>query len=242
MKTGNSYLVILPTFNEADNIQRIVPLILEQDSRISVLIVDDDSPDRTGELADILATKYRRVHVLHRSGKLGLGSAYIEAFRWGIKREYTHFIEMDADFSHRPEDLTAFIDKSSTFEVVLGSRYLDGRVTVINWPMSRLLISYFGSWYARLITGLPVRDATGGFNCWQRNVLSQLDFETIESNGYIFQIELKLRAWKRRSSMIEIPIIFEERGAGESKMSKSIVIEAVWKVWKLRFLSIVNKL
>ncbi len=242
MKTGNRYLVILPTFNEAANIQRIVPLILQQDDRIDVLIVDDNSPDLTGELADILATQYPRVHVVHRAGKLGLGSAYIEAFRWGMKKDYTHFIEMDADFSHRPKDLTDFIDKSMTFDVVLGSRYLNGRVTVINWPMSRLLISYFGSWYARVITGLPVRDATGGFNCWQKNVLSQLNFENIESNGYIFQIELKLRAWEKGSSMIEIPIIFEERGAGESKMSKSIVIEAVWKVWKLRFLSIVNKL
>ncbi len=241
MTNTHNYLVILPTFNEAANIERIVPQILNQDRRIDVLIVDDDSPDGTGKLADNLAADNSNVFVLHRKGKLGLGSAYLEGFGWGLKREYTHFIEMDADFSHKPKDLIEFLNKSADYQMVLGSRYLNGRVTVINWPMSRLLISFFGSWYARLVTGLPVRDATGGFNCWQRSILSQLDFTNIESNGYIFQIELKLRAWKGGATMIEIPIVFEERGAGESKMSKSIVIEAVWKVWKLRLLSMFGR-
>ena len=236
------FLVVIPTFNEADNLPRIVPLVLNQDPRIDVLVVDDDSPDGTGDLADDLADELDRVHVLHRSGKQGLGRAYLEAFRWGLDRDYALFFEMDADFSHEPDALPEFIEKAKEFDVVLGSRYVDGRVTVINWPMSRLLISYFGSRYARIVTGLPVRDATGGFNCWRREVLEALDFDRIESNGYTFQIELKLRAWRRGFSMIEIPIIFAERDSGESKMSQKIVREAIWKVWKLRFLDLFGRL
>jgi len=236
------FLVIVPTYDEADNLPRIVPRILEQDPRIDVLVVDDDSPDGTGGLADGLSRESDRVHVIHRSGKQGLGGAYIEAFRWGLERDYTLFFEMDADFSHRPDDLPLFIEKARDFDIVLGSRYVGGRVTVINWPMSRLLISYFGSWYARFVTRLPVRDATGGFNCWRREVLESLDFERIESNGYTFQIELKLRAWRKGFMFTEIPIVFEERESGESKMSKKIVREAIWKVWKLRFLDLTGRL
>ena len=235
-------LVIIPTFNEADNIPRIVPLVLNQDPRIEVLVVDDNSPDGTGDLADDLADELDRVHVLHRSGKQGLGRAYLEGFEWGLERGYALLIEMDADFSHDPDALPEFIAKAGDFEVVLGSRYVGGRVTVINWPMNRLLISYFGSRYARFVTGLPVRDATGGFNCWRREVLEALDFDRIESNGYTFQIELKLRAWRRGFSLTEIPIIFAERDSGESKMSKKIVLEAVWKVWKLRLLHLFGRL
>ena len=236
------YLVVIPTFNEADNLLRIVPLVLNQHPRIEVLVVDDNSPDGTGDLADDLAEELDRVHVLHRSGKQGLGRAYLEGFQWGLERGFALIIEMDADFSHDPDALPEFIEKASEFDVVLGSRYVGGRVTVINWPMSRLLISYFGSRYARVVTGLPVRDATGGFNCWRREVLEALDFDRIESNGYTFQIELKLRAWRRGFSLPEIPIIFAERDSGESKMSKKIVIEAVWKVWKLRLLQIFGRL
>ena len=236
------YLVVIPTFNEADNLLRIVPLVLNQHPRIEVLVVDDNSPDGTGDLADDLAEELDRVHVLHRSGKQGLGRAYLEGFQWGLERGFALIIEMDADFSHDPDALPEFIEKASEFDVVLGSRYVGGRVTVINWPMSRLLISYFGSQYARVVTGLPVRDATGGFNCWRREVLEALDFDRIESNGYTFQIELKLRAWRRGFSLTEIPIIFAERDSGESKMSKKIVIEAVWKVWKLRLLQIFGRL
>ena len=236
------FVVIVPTYNEADNLPRIVPCILEQDPRIDVLVVDDHSPDGTGDLADALSHEFDRVNVIHRSGKQGLGKAYIEGFLWGLERDYALFFEMDADFSHRPSALPRFIDKARDFEVVLGSRYLGGRVTVINWPMSRLLISYFGSWYARFVTRLPVRDATGGFNCWRREVLEALDFEQIESNGYTFQIELKLRAWRKGFTLAEIPIVFEERESGESKMSKKIVREAIWKVWKLRFLDLFGRL
>jgi dolichol-phosphate mannosyltransferase len=236
------FLVILPTYNEADNLPRIVPSILEQDPRIDVLVVDDDSPDGTGALADDLSQASDRVNVIHRSEKQGLGAAYIEGFRWGLERNYDLLFEMDADFSHRPDALPLFIEKARDFDIVLGSRYLDGRVTVINWPMSRLLISFFGSWYARFVTRLPVRDATGGFNCWRREVMESLDFSRIESNGYTFQIELKLRAWRKGFSLTEIPIIFEERESGESKMSKRIVREAIWKVWKLRFLDLIGRL
>jgi len=236
------FLVILPTYDEADNLPRIVPSILEQDPRIDVLVVDDDSPDGTGALADELSQGSDRVNVIHRPGKQGLGGAYIEGFRWGLERNYALLFEMDADFSHRPDALPLFIEKARDFDIVLGSRYLDGRVTVINWPMSRLLISFFGSWYARFVTRLPVRDATGGFNCWRREVMESLDFSRIESNGYTFQIELKLRAWRKGFSLIEIPIIFEERESGESKMSKRIVREAIWKVWKLRFLDLIGRL
>ena len=236
------FLVILPTYNEADNLPRIVPSILEQDPRIDVLVVDDDSPDGTGALADDLSQASDRVNVIHRSEKQGLGGAYIEGFRWGLERNYDLLFEMDADFSHRPDALPLFIEKARDFDIVLGSRYLDGRVTVINWPMSRLLISFFGSWYARFVTRLPVRDATGGFNCWRREVMESLDFSRIESNGYTFQIELKLRAWRKGFSLTEIPIIFEERESGESKMSKRIVREAIWNVWKLRFLDLIGRL
>ena len=236
------FLVILPTYNEADNLSRIVPSILEQDPRIDVLVVDDDSPDGTGALADELSQGSDRVNVIHRSGKHGLGGAYIEGFRWGLERNYDLLFEMDADFSHRPDALPLFIEKARDFDIVLGSRYVGGRVTVINWPMSRLLISFFGSWYARFVTRLPVRDATGGFNCWRREVMESLDFSQIESNGYTFQIELKLRAWRKGFSLTEIPIIFEERESGESKMSRKIVREAIWKVWKLRFLDLIGRL
>ena len=236
------FVVIVPTYNEADNLPRLVPNILAQDPRIDILVVDDNSPDGTGDLADGLSHESDRVNVIHRTGKQGLGRAYLDGFRWGMDRDYALFFEMDADFSHRPSALPVFIDKARDFDVVLGSRYVDGRVTVINWPMRRLLISYFGSRYARTVTGLPVRDATGGFNCWRREVLESLDFSRIESNGYTFQIELKFRAWRKGFRIVEIPIIFEERESGESKMSKKIMREAIWKVWKLRFLDLIGRL
>jgi dolichol-phosphate mannosyltransferase len=237
-------LIVIPTFDEADNLPRIVPEVLAQDDRIHVLVVDDNSPDGTGKLADQMAAEGERIHVLHREGKHGLGKAYLEGFKWGLAspHDYTLFFEMDADFSHRPTALPKFIEKAHECDVVIGSRYVDGRVTVINWPMTRLLISYFGSWYARTITGMPIRDCTGGFNCWRRAVLEDIRLDRIESNGYTFQIELKYRAFKRGFTLSEIPIVFAERESGESKMSKQIVREAVWKVWKLKLLSLFGKL
>ena len=236
-------LVVIPTYNERDNLPRIVPAVLDGDTRIDILVVDDNSPDGTGEIADQLCERHgSRVHVLHRPGKEGLGRAYLAGFAWGIERGYGWIVEMDADLSHRPEDLPVLLSSAENHPVVVGSRYVDGRVTVINWPISRLFISLFGSWYARTITRLPVRDTTGGFNCFRREVLEAIDLDRVQSNGYAFQIELKLRAWRKGFVPVEVPIVFTERDTGESKMSKRIVREAIWKVWKLRFLDVFGRL
>jgi dolichol-phosphate mannosyltransferase len=235
-------LVIIPTYNERENITRIVPMVLEQDARLDVLVIDDGSPDGTGQLADELAATNPRVQVLHRAGKLGLGTAYIAGFRHGIERQYDWIFEMDADFSHDPAHLPAFIEGLSNYDVVLGSRYLEGRVTVINWPITRLILSYGANVYARMVTGLPVADATGGFKAFRRPVLEAIDLTRVESEGYAFQIEMSFRAWKRGFRLAEIPIVFVDRTLGESKMSKKIIREAVWKVWKLRLLALFRKL
>lgn len=235
-------LVIIPTYNERENIDRIVPMVLEQDSRLEVLVVDDASPDGTGAIVDEMASRDPRVHVLHRAGKLGLGTAYLDGFRWGIERAYDWMFEMDADFSHDPAHLPQFIEALATYDLVLGSRYLEGRVTVINWPMSRLLLSYMANVYARHVTGLPVADSTGGFKAFHRRVLEAIDLRKVVSEGYAFQIEMTFRAWRGGFKIGEIPIVFVDRTLGESKMSKRIVREAVWKVWKLRFLDLFRKL
>lgn len=235
-------LVIIPTYDEADNLPRIVPPVLEQDPRIDVLVVDDNSPDGTGEIADGMARESSRVHVLHREGKHGLGVAYLDGFRWGLEREYDLFFEMDADFSHPPDRLPVMIEATQSHDVVIGSRYVGGTINVVNWPLRRLIISIFGSFYARVITRLPVADATGGFNGWTRQVLETVRLDRVESNGYAFQIELKLRAWRCGFRLKEIPIVFTERETGDSKMSKKIVREAIWKVWKLRILDLFGKL
>ena len=235
-------LVLIPTYNERENLPRIVPLVLEQHPGIEILVIDDGSPDGTGQLADEMAGDEPRIHVLHRAEKLGLGPAYLAGFRWGLARGYPLLCEMDADLSHSPEMLPAFIEQTRHADVVIGSRYLHGRVTVVDWPMSRLLISYFGCWYARTITGLPVADATGGFNCWRREVLEALDLDRIVSNGYAFQIELKFLAARKGFRLVEVPIVFTERDSGESKMSGKIVREAVWRVWMLRILDVIGQL
>lgn len=236
------YLVIIPTFNERENLPRIVPAVLAVNSAFDVLIVDDNSPDRTGDLADEMGVGNDRVHAIHRQSKEGLGTAYLEGFRWALSRDYALIFEMDADLSHDPGALERLVNATADADVVVGSRYVDGRVNVINWPLSRLIISLFGSWYARTITRLPLRDATGGFNCFRREVLETLDLNRIESNGYSFQIELKFRAWKKGFRLTEVPIVFTERETGESKMSKKIVREAIWRVWRLRWLDLVRKL
>jgi dolichol-phosphate mannosyltransferase len=238
----DGFLVVVPTYNERDNVERLVPRILATDPRIEILVVDDASPDGTGALVDELAAGEPRLHVMHRPGKQGLGTAYLAGFRWALERNYKLVFEMDADFSHRPEDLPAFIERAESADLVVGSRYLDGRVTVVNWPLSRLMISLFGSWYARTITRLPVHDATGGFNCFRREVLEGIDLTRVHSSGYSFQIEIKLRAWRRGFRIVEIPIVFTERDTGESKMSKRIVREAIWKVWQLRFQDLFGRL
>jgi len=236
------FLVIVPTYNERENLPRKIPLILRQDERFDVLVVDDASPDGTGVLADEMAAADPRVHVLHREAKDGLGRAYLAGFAWGLQRDYELLFEMDADISHPPETLPSFLLASQDHDVVIGSRYVNGRVNVLNWPMSRLFISVFGSWYARTITGMPVRDATGGFNCWHRRVLEAVSLDRVRSNGYAFQIELKYRAFRKGFSLHEIPILFTERDEGDSKMSKRIVREAVWRVWWLRIADLFGRL
>jgi len=240
--SGERFLVVIPTYQERENVGRVVPRVLAQDARLHVLVVDDDSPDGTGEVAEEMAALDDRVHVLHRRGRRGLGGAYIEGFRWGLSQDYELFFEMDADLSHPPRHLSEFIEKVQDADVVIGSRYMNGRVTVINWPIRRLLLSYFGTLYARGITGLPVSDATGGYNCFRRRVLQAVGLDRIESDGYAFQIELKLRAWRGGFRIAEIPIVFTERDTGESKMSGRIVREAVWRVWQLRILDLLGRL
>lgn len=234
-------LIIFPTYNEKENIETIITAVLGKDEIIEVLVVDDNSPDGTGAIVNGMAAGNPRIHVMHRERKSGLGTAYIAGFKWAIEHRYDYVFEMDADFSHSPDYLPDFLETIRDHDLVLGSRYISG-VNVINWPMSRLLLSYYANVYTRLVTGLPVRDATGGFKCFRREVLEAIDLDQVKSNGYTFQIEMSLRAWKRRFRIKEIPIIFVDRQQGASKMSKKIVREAVWMVWWLRWMSIRGKL
>jgi dolichol-phosphate mannosyltransferase len=235
-------LVIIPTYNERFNIARIIPAALAQHPSIEVLVVDDASPDGTGGIVDTIAATNPRVHIIHRTGKLGLGTAYLTGFRWALERKYDLVFEMDADFSHNPERLPEFLSAIREADLVLGSRYQNGHVNVVNWPMSRLFLSYAANVYARGVTGLPVFDATGGFKCFRRNVLESIDLSSVKSNGYAFQIEMSFRAWKRGFRLMEIPIVFVDRTEGESKMSKRIVREAVWMVWRLRWWSLTGRI
>jgi len=234
-------LVCIPTYNEIENLPKIVPLVLERDERISILVIDDNSPDGTGKWAAKEAVNNPRIHVLHREQKQGLGQAYLAGFRWALERDYDLIFEMDADFSHNPEYLTEFISVSEKADLIIGSRYIRG-VNVINWPMSRLLLSYFANVYTRVVTGLPLRDATGGFKCYHRRVLESIDLNAVRSNGYSFQIEMSFRAWRKGFRIEEIPIVFFDRERGTSKMSKKIVREAIWMVWHLRLMRMFGRL
>lgn len=234
-------LVIVPTYNERANIQRLITIVLAQDPRLEVLVVDDNSPDGTGTILDGLAAENSRVHVLHRPGKMGLGTAYVAGFRWALERDFAYMFEMDADFSHDPLHLPEFLTAVQTADLVIGSRYRKGRVTVVNWPMSRLILSYFANIYARWVTGMPYDDLTGGFKCFRRGVLEAIDLTDVRSNGYAFQIEMNFRAWRREFRILEIPITFTDRSEGESKMSRRIVREAVWMVWRLRWWSLTGR-
>jgi len=231
-------LVIIPTYNERENVRRIIDTVLKQDGRIDVLIVDDGSPDGTGQIVSELEAADPRVHLFERAKKMGLGTAYIAGFRWALERDYQYIMEMDADFSHDPSHLPQFLRAIQDADLVLGSRYQQGRVTVVNWPITRLILSYSANLYARAVTGLPVWDATGGFKCFRRSVLEAIDLSRVRSNGYAFQIEMSYRAWKRDFRIVEIPIVFVDRTEGTSKMSKSIVREAIWMVWRLRWWAI----
>ena len=242
MSVDPRVLVIVPTYNERDNLPRIVPQILAQGDAFHILVVDDNSPDGTGDLADAMVARSERVNVLHRAGKQGLGAAYVAGFRWGLERDFDILIEMDADLSHPSDRLPALVEALAEVDVAVGSRYVGGRITVVNWPLRRLMVSLFGSWYARAITRIPVNDATGGFNAFRRRVIESVGVDKIQSNGYTFQIELKLRAWRAGFTLREVPIVFTERDSGESKMSGKIIREAVWRVWKLRLLDLLGKL
>ena len=231
----NPALVIIPTYNERENLGPISAAVLKADPRVDILVVDDNSPDGTGQFADELAAKEPRIKVLHREKKQGLGRAYLHAFRWALQHEYQYVIEMDADFSHDPRYLPGLIDTAvSGADIALGSRYVAGGGTV-NWGVSRQILSQGGSLYARTILGVKVRDLTGGFKCFNRRVLEAIDLDAVQSSGYAFQIELTYRALKKGFTVKEVPIVFEDRRVGQSKMSRKIFLEAITMVWKLRF-------
>lgn len=233
--------VVVPTYNERDNIEKLLHEILAQSADIEALVVDDNSPDGTGEIIDKISAENPRVHVLHRAGKLGLGSAYREGFNVALQKGADYIIEMDADFSHDPSMIPIFLQKIQEFDVVIGSRYLNG-VSVVNWPIRRLILSYCASVYTRIVTGLRISDCTGGFKCFRRNVLESINLGKIKSDGYSFQIEMNYRCVEKGFRVGEIPIIFIDRHAGMSKMSKKIVREAVIMVWKLKLGSLLKKL
>ncbi len=236
-------LIIIPTYNEYDNLTNIIPEVLEQSPEIRILVVDDGSPDGTGEVAERYKKETGRVEVIHRKEKLGLGSAYIAGFKYALAQpEIEYIFEMDADFSHKPEMLPKFLEKIKDCDLVLGSRYYNGTISVVNWPLQRLMLSYFASIYTRIITGIKISDPTGGFKCFRRKVLEAIDWDKIGADGYCFQIEVNFKVWKKGFKIDEVPIIFIDRHSGTSKMSRSIVWEAAWMVWKLRFRSIFGKL
>lgn len=234
-------LVVIPTYNERENIERLLRVLLEGGARLEVLVVDDASPDGTGDLVRAIEEREPRVHLLRRDRKLGLGSAYVAGFRFALSGPYTHIFEMDADFSHDPHDIPRFMDAIEDADLVLGSRYIHG-ITVVDWPLSRLLLSCAGNLYARAITGMPIRDTTGGFKCFRRKVLEELDLGSVSSEGYSFQIEINFKVWKKGFRIVEIPILFRDRTHGRSKMSLKINREAVWTVWKLKCLSLLGRI
>jgi dolichol-phosphate mannosyltransferase len=233
--------VVVPTYNERGNIERLIPAVLEQGAGISVLVVDDSSPDGTSELVEQMAVAEPRVALLRRAQRQGIGPAYIAGFQWALSHGADYVVQMDADFSHPVAMLPRFLEYVHDYDMVLGSRYLAG-ITVVNWPIERLLLSYFGNWYARKVTGLPVADVTGGFKCWRRETLERIPLERVRSNGYAFQIEMTYRAWRVGHNIKEVPIIFADRTVGDSKMNKSIAAEALWIVWWLRAMNVLGRL
>ncbi len=239
-----SALVIIPTYNEIENIAEAIAQVMAQPGDIDILVVDDNSPDGTAsEICRLQEIYGRRLALAERSGKLGLGTAYLHGFRYALERDYTFVCEMDADLSHNPDDiprLMAAVEHSGA-DLAIGSRYVGG-VRVIDWPLTRLMLSYGAGVYTRLVTGLPVQDVTAGFVCYHRRVLEQLDFNRIRSNGYSFQVEMKYRTWKQGCKLTEVPIIFTERTEGRSKMNRAIVWEAAFKVWELRLRAIFGNL
>lgn len=237
-------LVIIPTYNEAHNINKLIERLMSLEIQPDLLIVDDGSPDKTAEKVRQKQEEYPgRIHLIERERKKGLGTAYVQGFKYALNQNYEYVCEMDADLSHNPEDLPRLIEtvKSGEADLAIGSRYSNG-ISIVNWPLSRLILSYAANMYARFVTGLPVRDTTAGFKCIRRKVLEEIDIEKIRSNGYAFQIEIHYRAWKAGFNLKEVSIIFREREEGVSKMSRAIVREAIWRVWSLRFRSFMGTL
>lgn len=234
-------LVVIPTFNESENIARLIPQVLEQADGVEVLVVDDSSPDGTGNIVRAMGASDARIRLLERPGKMGLGTAYVAGFKYALARGYDYVFEMDADFSHSPKEIPNFLAKIHECDLVVGSRYTNG-VRVLNWPMQRLLLSWTANIWTRFMTGLPLNDATGGFKCYRIDVLKGINLDSITSNGYAFQIEMSYKAWRRGFRLGEIPIVFLDRHAGKSKMSKHIVYEAFFMLWKLRFRGLLNRL
>lgn len=230
-------IIIIPTYNEAENIEKLIAKIFSVDPSLNILVVDDNSPDGTARIVQNIMTNDERVHLIRRPGKLGLGTAYIDGFKYAIERGYEAIFEMDADFSHNPEDIPRFLQELNNADLVIGSRYLTG-VNVINWPLQRLVLSYFANLYTRIITGMPIRDATGGFKCFRSEALRKIELSKVKTNGYGFQIEMNFRFWANGFRVKEIPIVFTDRRNGTSKMNKKIILEAVLLVWKLKFCKI----
>lgn len=227
-------IVIIPTYNEIENIIRIIDTVHNVDGDIHVLVVDDNSPDGTAAEVKKRMEADDRIHLLERPGKMGLGTAYCDGFKFALDHGYEAIFEMDADFSHDPKEIPSFLKEIEKHDLVIGSRYITG-VNVINWPLSRLMLSYFANLYTRIITGMPIKDATGGFKCFRAEALKKIDLSAIRTNGYGFQIEMNYRLWKNGARIKEIPIIFIDRRSGVSKMSKGIILEAIILVWKLKF-------
>ena len=228
-------LVIIPTYNEMENIPGFLPLVLEQNENLEILVVDDGSPDGTGDFVENLSKENGRVHLLRRKKKMGLGTAYVAGFKWALERDYERIFEMDADGSHSPQVLNTFLKEAENADLILGSRYLNGKISVVNWDWKRLILSYGANLYTRIVTGMPFADATGGFKCFCRAALQSLDLDKLKSDGYCFQIETTHRLWKKGLKIREIPIIFTDRTKGTSKMSGGIISEAFFLVLKLRF-------
>jgi len=227
-------LVIIPTYNEIENVENVLRKVLSQSKELEILVVDDNSPDGTGDLVENLSKTEKRIHLLRRAGKLGLGTAYIAGFKYALTKDYGLIFEMDADLSHDPDEIPNFIEAAEGADLIIGSRYING-VNVVNWPLQRLLLSLFASLYTRVITRMPIRDITGGYKCFRREVLEVIDFDKIHSGGYSFQIEMNWLVWKDGFRIKEMPIIFVDRTVGKSKMSNAIVREAILIVWKLGF-------
>lgn len=227
-------LVVIPTYNEKPNVAAIAAAVLASSPDSHLLFVDDNSPDGTGALLDKMAAENPHMQVLHRERKEGLGRAYLAAFQWALERDYEFILEMDADFSHNPADVAHLIEAAAQADLVLGSRYVGG-IRVINWPLSRLILSRGAGLYVRLITGMPFTDPTGGFKCFRRHVLAQIDLDRVQSNGYSFQIEMTHQVWMKGFRVVEVPIVFEERRSGQSKMNRAIIVEALWRIWRIAY-------